>query len=298
MPSSSQARSIRRAISPRFATRSLRIITGCAPRRNLPAMPRGASRGRPGGPPGPRPTPWRPPALPRPAPDASAEGPAATRLMSALAAATACGPLARMASTTRRTSSSSASGSTTACTRPISRARSAEKRAPVRNSSRAADGPTFATTNGEMTAGTMPSRTSVNPNDASRAAMTMSHTAARPDPPPRAAPCTQPTSGNGSVSSRLYIRASASASRRFSALVYSAVLAIHERSPPAENTRPAPRSTAARTPRSACRETAHSESSSTIASLKALRTSGRLSVRCSTDPSRRVTRCMKAIATS
>ena len=40
----------------------------------------------------------------------------------------------------------------------------AEKRAPVRNSSRAADWPIFASTNGEMTAGRMPSFTSVNPN--------------------------------------------------------------------------------------------------------------------------------------
>ena len=52
--------------------------------------------------------------------------------------------------------------SPTAWTRPISRARAAEKRAPVRNSSRAAERPIFASAYGEITAGRMPSLTSVN----------------------------------------------------------------------------------------------------------------------------------------
>ena len=65
------------------------------------------------------------------------------------------------------TAASSSAAGTTSWTRPISRARAAEKRAPVRNSSRAADRPIFASANGEITAGRMPSFASVNPNSAS-----------------------------------------------------------------------------------------------------------------------------------
>ena len=126
MPSSSHARMMRRAISPRFATRTVRITAAPGPPQHPPARRRAASRETRAALPGLRPRPWRPPALPRQGQRSSADGPPATRLMSALAAATACGPQASTPSTTRRTSSSSSPGSTTACTRPISRARSAE----------------------------------------------------------------------------------------------------------------------------------------------------------------------------
>ena len=71
-------------------------------------------------------------------------------------------------------------------------ARAALKRMPVRNSSRAAERPIFASAYGEITAGRMPSFTSVNPNTALSSATTMSQTAASPAPPPSAAPWTRP----------------------------------------------------------------------------------------------------------
>ena len=79
-------------------------------------------------------------------------------------------------------------------------ARAAENRMPVRNSSRAAERPIFASANGEITAGRIPSFVSVKPNTVSSAATTMSQTAARPAPPPMAAPWTRPTTGTGSSS--------------------------------------------------------------------------------------------------
>ena len=62
-------------------------------------------------------------------------------------------------------------------------------------------GRSCASTYGEITAGRMPSFTSVKPNTASSAATTMSQTAARPTPPPSAAPWMRPITGIGSVSS-------------------------------------------------------------------------------------------------
>ena len=50
-----------------------------------------------------------------------------------------------------------------------------------------------------MTAGTMPSRTSVVPRSASSAATATSQTATSPAPPPSAAPWTRPTTGFGQV---------------------------------------------------------------------------------------------------
>jgi hypothetical protein len=62
----------------------------------------------------------------------------------------------------------------------------ASKRAPVRNRWRAAPGPILANTNGEITAGMIPNRTSVKPKLASLAATTTSAHATSPEPPPRA----------------------------------------------------------------------------------------------------------------
>jgi hypothetical protein len=158
----------------------------------------------------------------------------------------------------------------------------------VRNSSRAADRPTFANAYGEITAGRIPSFTSVKPKIASSSQTTMSQTAARPAPPPSAAPWMRPMSGTGRVSSAENIRAIARASRTFSSCVYDTIFDIHVRSAPAQNSLPAPPRTTQRTLRSFAVDSAQRVSSSMTCSLKALRTSGRLSVRYSTAPSRRV----------
>ena len=81
--------------------------------------------------------------------------------------------------------------------RPISSARTASNRSPVRKSSRAADSPILLTTYGLMTAGMMPSRTSVNPKCVPSAATGMSQAATRPAPPPSAWPWTRATTGLG-----------------------------------------------------------------------------------------------------
>ena len=89
-------------------------------------------------------------------------------------------PLSGRAATCRSTARSSRSAVTTSWTRPISLARAAENRVPLRQSSRAADRPILRTTNGEIMPGRIPSTTSVNPKTASSAATTTSQTAARP----------------------------------------------------------------------------------------------------------------------
>ena len=86
------------------------------------------------------------------------------------------------------TAASSSAAGTTSWTRPISLARAAEKRAPFKHNSRAAETPILRTTYGEIIAGKIPSVTSVNPKIASSAATTTSQIAARPAPPPSAAP--------------------------------------------------------------------------------------------------------------
>ena len=115
-----------------------------------------------------------------------------------------------------RPSASSSAARTTAWTSPISLARAASKRMPVRNSSRAADGPIFGSTYGEITAGRMPSLVSVNPKTALSSATTMSQMAARPAPPPSAAPWMRPITAAGSVSRASNISAIRRASSRFS----------------------------------------------------------------------------------
>ncbi len=208
-----------------------------------------------------------------------------------MAAATASGPAVSNSLMYESIVASRADAGTTAWTSPISLARAAEKRAPVRNSSRAAERPILARANGEMTAGTIPSFVSVKPNSASSSATTISQTAARPAPPPSAAPCTRPMTGTGSESMAPNIRDIAVASRMFSGSVYSTVFAIHVTSAPAQNILPAPASTIARgrsdddvTP------SAHCVSSAMTWSLNAFRTSGRFSVRRSTGPSRLINR--------
>src|SRR4029453_2771420 len=126
-----------------------------------------------------------------------------------------------------------------------------------------------------ITAGRIPSFASVKPKTALSAATTMSQTAARPAPPPSAAPWTRPTSGTGSMSSARNIADIARASRTFSSCEYATIFDIQVRSAPAENTFPSPRSTATRTPGGSGAR-AHAARSPTRCSSKAFRASGRL----------------------
>ena len=77
------------------------------------------------------------------------------------------------------------------------RASSASKRSAVRNQRRASRGPIARMTKGAITAGTMPSRTSLVANCALSAAMAMSQAATRPTPPPSAAPLTMAITASG-----------------------------------------------------------------------------------------------------
>src|SRR5688572_30148430 len=140
-----------------------------------------------------------------------------TRGISAFDFATAVGDALNASSTYFATASSSCAGATTACTSPMAFARAASNRMPVRNSSRAAEVPIFCSTYGEIIAGRIPSLVSVNPNTAPSSATTMSQTAARPDPPPSAAPWMRPMMTAGTVSMARNISAPARASRRLSA---------------------------------------------------------------------------------
>ena len=95
----------------------------------------------------------------------------------------------------------------------------AENFRPVTNSSRAAETPIFRITNGEITAGTMPSLTSLKPKTASSAATTASQTDTRPTPPAIAAPWTRPTTACGSRSMASSMSCSARASARMPLLI-------------------------------------------------------------------------------
>ena len=89
-----------------------------------------------------------------------------TRGISAFAAATPVGDADQHFVDVRLDLGVEIAAGTTACTRPISLARAAENRMPVRNNSRAADGPILGSTYGEMTAGRIPSLVSVKPKTA------------------------------------------------------------------------------------------------------------------------------------
>ena len=128
--------------------------------------------------------------------------------------------------------------------------------------------------------------TSLSANVVSSAAMTMSQTAARPTPPPSAAPCTRAMTGIGSVSSLSSIRTTSSASRRFSRCVYAIAFDIQPMSAPAQNVLPLPASTIARSAGSSAASVAAALRAAMSSSSNALRTSGRFSVRRRTGPSR------------
>ena len=114
----------------------------------------------------------------------AASSPPGRSRISCFAARVASGPALSSSRTTRSIASSSSCASS--WTRPVRRAISASKRSPVRKSRRAAAVPMRGKTNGEITAGTIPSLTSEKPKTASGAAIAMSVQQISPEPPPRA----------------------------------------------------------------------------------------------------------------
>src|SRR5437870_1540070 len=113
--------------------------------------------------------------------------------------------------------------------------------------SRARPGPMRAITKGEMTAGRIPSFTSVKPNCTDSTAIPISHAATRPAPPPSAAPCTRAITGFGHFAMARYIPASLRASSMFSSWEYWTMRFIQLRSAPAQNDFPFPPRTMTRT---------------------------------------------------
>ena len=83
---------------------------------------------------------------------------------------------------------------------------SASNRSPVRKKRRAAVVPIRGKTNGEITAGTIPSLTSEKPKTASGAAIATSVQHTSPEPPPSAYPWTRATTGAGQESIASSIR--------------------------------------------------------------------------------------------
>ena len=102
---------------------------------------------------------------------------------SVFAARVASGPEVSSSPIARSTAASRSSA--TSCTRPIRRAVAASNRSPVRKYRRAC-WPIRGSTNGEITAGMIPSLTSEKPKTASGAAIATSVQATKPEPPPRA----------------------------------------------------------------------------------------------------------------
>ena len=144
-------------------------------------------------------------------------------------------------------------------------------------------GPIFASANGEITAGTIPSFTSEKAKTASTAATAMSEHAISPQPPPSAWPWTRATTGAGQRSIASSIRRSASASATLSSYERSTAARIQSTSAPAEKLGPSPASTTARDRPTS---TNASASSAMRAASNAFRRSGRARVTRSTPPSR------------
>jgi len=109
---------------------------------------------------------------------------AAAARASDFAARAAFGAAERSSPSTASTAASRSA--VTSWTSPMRSATSAVKRSPVTKYRRAALVPIFARAKGEMTAGTIPSFTSLNANCADGSASTMSQHATSPQPPPRA----------------------------------------------------------------------------------------------------------------
>src|SRR2546427_1372086 len=147
-----------------------------------------------------------------------------------------------------------------------------------------------------MTAGAIPSLTSVNPKSAVSTATTASQQEMRPIPPPRQAPLTRATVGIGSSSSARSIAAKRPASASFSSREKRTLRRIQFMSAPAQKAVPSPVTTRARGPPSgaASNERAIPASACSISAIRrssnAFRTSGRASVIRATGPpgSRRI----------
>ena len=133
-------------------------------------------------------------------------------------------------------------------------------------------------TNGEMTAGASPSRTSVSAKLAASLATAMSQQATRPTPPPRAAPWMRPTIGLGHASMASKKPAIFMASAALSTLPKWAIDFIHWMSAPAQKLLPAPPMTTTCTLGSLPSPENSSCSAMTRSPLKALPVSGRFSV--------------------
>src|SRR6266850_6868869 len=113
--------------------------------------------------------------------------------------------------------------------------------------SRARPGPMRAMTKGEITAGRIPSFTSVKPNCTDSTAIPISHAATRPAPPPNAAPWTRAMTGFGHFAIARYIPANLRASSMFSSCEYWTMRFIQFRSAPAQKDFPFPPRTMTRT---------------------------------------------------
>ena len=161
--------------------------------------------------------------------------------------------------------------------------------------------PIFAITNGEMTAGRIPSRVSVNPNRAPDSAITRSPTAHRPIPPPSAAPWTRAMTGTGQVSMASNMSAIAIASCSLPSTSSAIAARIQSMSAPAQNVWPvAGEHDGAELGRRLLARAARTSSGARAisAASKALWTSGRASVTRATTPPgpRRSTRSASAHA--
>src|SRR5574343_227476 len=141
-----------------------------------------------------------------------------------------------------------------------------------------------------MAEGMMPNLTSEVANTALVEATAMSQAAARPVPPPSAAPCTRAMVGFFISASTRSMRASARASRRFSSKPFCAARFIQLRSAPAEKLLPRPASTTTRTLASASSASQAAVISAIRVSSKALCTSGRFIHTVATRPFRSISR--------
>ncbi len=169
-----------------------------------------------------------------------------TRLIDAFIVRTTNGSFLAISSASAIVASSSSSRGTTRFTRPILSASTAGMRSsPVRMSSFAARTPTTHGRNIETTP--EPNRMSTYPNTASSEASARSHASIRSVPPARQYECTDAMTGFGSSRIRRSRCVSRSSSRCHSAASLVPSSASWLRSYPAQNARPAPRSTTTRT---------------------------------------------------
>ena len=166
--------------------------------------------------------------------------------------------------------SSSLSTETALEIKPKLTASSAEKRCAFNITRLAFDGPIRRRTNGEIVAGSRPSKTSVNENKAPSTATAMSQQAIKPTAPPKDKPLIRPISGLLSWSSSPSISESSVASAILSSLFCPAISCIQRRSAPAQKDFPEPLRITARISGSAFNSTTTFRSSRIISRLIAL----------------------------